>query len=156
MATVKQKPRVVNWSEDNMYFVIESDRFEGNEAPYTPTHANLTCYVEVWEMDRDTGDQQILVALDVPYDPYTKLAVVDIRGLKEFEQHLPDLNTTHGTASGSFGLLFIKYADKFGSPAAPGLLTQIPEIGNWPFQAIHGTTLYEIVAIRTSILSLLS
>jgi len=140
MPTVTQKPRIVNWSEDNMYFVIESDRFAGAEAPFTPTHANLSCYVEVWEMNRQTGDQQILVALDVPYDPYTKSAVVDIRGLKEFSVHLPDLNSTHGTADKAFGLLFIKYADKFGAPAVPDVLSQLPEVGAWPFQAIYGST----------------
>lgn len=139
MPTVTTQPRHVSWSDDHMYFVIESDKFSGTSAPYVPTHQNLSCYIEVWELDRETNENRMLVSLDVPYDPYTKSAVVDVRSLQPIGAHLPDASATDGVATSSLGLIYIKYSDKFGSPAVPDTLV-VDNNANQFYVTIYGST----------------
>ena len=97
--TVKHKPRLLNYSDNPMYIVLESSKFTGASAPYDPTHPNLSCYVEVYEHDQDAApgeEDTFLAKLHVPYSPYTKEATLNLGGVLQLKHELPDLTASEG------------------------------------------------------------
>lgn len=140
---IKSKPNLISFAKDPMFFVFESDKFIGSEVPYEATHANLSLYCEVWEYNKENDTESILVTLQVPYNPYTKEAVVDIHSIQELKSHLPVLTDKEGRAADVYSFLFIKFADQFGTPVVPETL-EVDNRNEAYYSIINGSALQSI------------
>lgn len=122
--TIIEKPKLINFSEDPMYLVLQTDKYTGAETPFSPTHPNLSCYVEVWSHNKVTDTDTLVAKLHVPFNDYTKQATVDLSGLLDLSPSLPGLTATEGQATDVFDFLWVKYADQYGTPVAPETLDE--------------------------------
>ena len=136
--TVKYKPRILNYSDNPMYVVLESDKFTGASAPYDPTHPNLSCYIEVYEYDQDLDEDTFLAKFHVPYSPYTKEATLNLSGVLQLKDELPDLTETEGQLTDPITRLWFQYADQWGTPVTPDTVDEFKNNDKY-FTVIKGS-----------------
>lgn len=126
------------YNGEELYVELESDRFSGASAPFTPDEENLQAYIELWNKTADPDE--LIVALHAPYDLNTKRTDFDIGKFAPVRLTLPTASSItgapliSGSADDSVLLLYFKYGDKFGNPPVPETLSTSDD-----FYVIHGS-----------------
>lgn len=135
---IRKKPNLLNFSLSPMYLVLESDKFTGAQAPYTPDYPNLAAYVEVWEYDSVNDTDIFIASAQAPYNPNTKQVTFDLRKFTvQLAPGLPDFTSSSGSTEAPLKLYYIKYADQYGTPATPETLSVYKNNDKY-FTAIYG------------------
>lgn len=107
------------------------------------TEENLSGVVQVWQAGATSNDDALLVALHGVYDVATQRAAFNLLGLFPVAPVLPTASTIaavialtwpHGEAPGAWVKYFLRYADKYGTPAVPEALLKTASY----YYAFHG------------------
>lgn len=110
-------------------------------SPYT--EENLAAALQVWIAGATANDDTRLATLHATYNPSTAQAEFNLRNLFPVQPVLPNPNTInpvvsltwpHDEATGAWVEYFLRFADKYGTPAIPEALVRTP--GN--YHVIHG------------------
>lgn len=107
------------------------------------TESNLAAMLQVWQAAADPNDDQLLITLHAPYRSTDGRCTLNLQGLFPVSAALP-LEASidpaiftvwpHGEATGAWVEYYLRYADKYGTPAVPEALIKTP--GN--YHVIHG------------------
>jgi len=115
-------PPPVNFSLDQMLFVVESGKMSGTPGDYTPDEDNLWCYVRVLKkVDADPTHDKLLAEKYIPYSRKTKRAEFDIHDIIDIHPTLPKISgtagdTSHGQATDTYISVQVAVADNYGVP----------------------------------------
>ena len=110
-------------------------------SPYTED--NLAATLQVWIAGATSNDDTRLATLHATYHPTTAQAEFNLRNLFPVEATLPPESAIppvvsaewpHGKATGAWVEYYLRYADKYGTPAVPEALAKSPA----NYIAIHG------------------
>lgn len=114
---------------------------DAGASPYTED--NLAATLQIWQAGATANDDTRLVTLHATYDPTTAQASFNLRNLFPVAATLPpeaaippvvSVEWPHGLATGAWVEYYLRFADKYGTPAVPDALLRTP--GN--YIAIHG------------------
>ena len=118
--------------------VIDDD---AGASPYAED--NLAAMIQIWIAGATSNDDTRLVTLHATYDPSTAQAAFNLRNLFPVQATLPpesaippvvSVEWPHGKATGAWVEYYLRYADKYGTPAVPEALVKTPA----NYIAIHG------------------
>lgn len=125
--TLVKSPNKYNYSEDPMFFTLETDKLSG-VPPYQETEDNLSCYVEVWEKGLNGNTDRLLGKLNTKFSRWTKRADFNVSSMIGFSPGLPTFSqfgfASSGVAEGRIRAIYIKYAEVYGTPAEVQSLQQ--------------------------------
>jgi len=114
---------------------------DAGASPYTED--NLAATLQVWTAGATSNDDERLVTLHATYDPDTAQAQFNLRNLFPVAATLPpessippviSVEWPHGLATGQWVEYYLRYADKYGTPAVAEALLKSPS----NYIAIHG------------------
>lgn len=131
-ATLITAPLNYNLTRNPIYVTLESDKFSGASAPFSPTEENLSARLEVWRsLTGDFATEEMLARLRAPYSSTDKQVTFDISRLVPSSFPLPvsaAIGVSAGTpyygeATNLVNKIRLKYADQYGDPVTPEALT---------------------------------
>lgn len=141
MPTIEIQPKSLNLSKDPIFISIKTDKFTGTP-PYEWSEDNLSCYMQLWKVG--DPDDIFVCEINPSYSRYTAEAVTDLTALSSLSPSVPShdsisiFSIQSGEANAAYGEYYIKYADRFGSPAeVDSTLSTTPT-----FAVIYGASKY--------------